>query len=237
VLDLEARTVVSGGRMSPVAESAGAGAADPTRAFYNRISRVYDRLSEASEHASRDAGLELLAAAPAERVLEIGCGTGTAAVELARAVGPEGRVVAVDLAEGMLAETAARLTAEALTGRARPLQADARRLPFRDRTFAAAFSSFTLELFEPDDAGRVLAEVRRVLGPGGRLVVVSLAEPDHTRPMVELYRWLHRHFPHFVDCRPIEVERWLEAAGFTVGASRRLSMWGLTVAAVTAHVG
>jgi demethylmenaquinone methyltransferase/2-methoxy-6-polyprenyl-1,4-benzoquinol methylase len=49
---------------------------DQTRAFYNKISRVYDLLADRSEAPVRRAGLELLKARSGEKVLEIGCGTG-----------------------------------------------------------------------------------------------------------------------------------------------------------------
>lgn len=64
-----------------------------TNAFYNKISHVYDVLSERSEAPMRKAGLELLKTRIGESVLEIGFGTGHCLVALTRAVGPNGRVV------------------------------------------------------------------------------------------------------------------------------------------------
>lgn len=55
-----------------------------------------------------------------------------------------------------------------------------------------------------------------------RLVVLSLAEPETPRAGVEWYRWLHRHFPHFIDGRPIAPERVLVAPGFDVAAGSSL---------------
>ena len=63
---------------------------DQTRAFYNKINRVYDLLSERSEAPMRKAGLELLNARTGESVVEIGFGTGHSLVSLAKAVGPKG---------------------------------------------------------------------------------------------------------------------------------------------------
>ena len=54
-----------------------------TRTFYNRISRAYDRIADASERACRDRGVEVIDAKPGERVLELGFGTGHGLVALA----------------------------------------------------------------------------------------------------------------------------------------------------------
>ena len=64
---------------------------DQTKAFYNKISHVYDLLSDRSEAPMRKAGLELLKARVGENVLEIGFGTGHSVVSLARAIGPTGQ--------------------------------------------------------------------------------------------------------------------------------------------------
>ena len=59
----------------------------------------------------------------------------------------------------------------------------------------------------------VLAEVRRVLRPAGRVGIVAMAESANQNVMTDMYAWLHRHFPHFVDCRPIDVGVLLGRAG------------------------
>ena len=206
----------------------------PAQLVYDRLSHAYDLLANASEHTSRERGLELLAATPGERALEIGFGTGHALVDLARAVGSAGRVVGLDFSPGMRRVAAARLTAEGLGDRVRLLLGDGRALPFADGSFDAIFLSFTLELFEVSEIPAVLRGIRRLLGPGGRLVVVAMANGHHHGVMVEIYRWMHHHFPHFVDCRPIELGALLGAADFRIESSDELSIWGLPVHAVRA---
>src|SRR5262245_53515496 len=110
------------------------------RAFYDRISAAYDLLSDANEKAARQAGVRALAARPGEQVLEIGFGTGNEVLDLAAAVGAAGRVCGIDISAGMLA-VAQRKVQEAAPAAAVELRvADARRLPYADATFDAAYS-------------------------------------------------------------------------------------------------
>jgi demethylmenaquinone methyltransferase/2-methoxy-6-polyprenyl-1,4-benzoquinol methylase len=204
-----------------------------TRTLYDRLSSVYDLLADSSEAACRAEGLALLHARAGERVLEVGFGTGHALAALGRAVGPAGLVVGVDVSSGMLA-AARRSLASAGAGRVVVALNDARNLCFRDHVFDAAFLSFTLELFDRPDMLIVLSELARVLRPGGRLGVVAMAETDPTNAMIDFYQWLHRHFPHFVDCRPIRLEERLAEAGFVESSQHRLSIWRLSVLAVVA---
>jgi demethylmenaquinone methyltransferase/2-methoxy-6-polyprenyl-1,4-benzoquinol methylase len=53
--------------------------------------------------------------------------------------------------------------------------------------------------------------------------------------MSEIYVWMHRHFPHFVDCRPIAAANRLQQAGFRIERSEKFSIWGLPVAVMLAR--
>ena len=211
---------------------------DAARAFYTRISSVYDALADRDEHQAREAGLALLDAQEGEHVLEIGFGTGSSLVELVAAVGASGRVCGIDIstgrkaiAEQRLRSTPASATVDLRVGAVPPI-------PFGDKAFGATFAAFTLELFPDDTLPTILGEVRRTLRPGGRLAVVSMdvgtAEQRRSAPE-RMYTWMHRHFPHIVDCRPIDVEQRLGEAGFTIQRSERLEIWGLPVVACLAH--
>ena len=98
--------------------------------------------------------------------------------------------------------------------------------------------SFTLELFPLETIPQVLSEVRRVLRAGGRFATVSMATVgpgEHDSLLERTYKWMHRHFPHIVDCQPIDADRVVRDAGFTVAASARVSMWTMPVAVILAH--
>jgi ubiquinone/menaquinone biosynthesis C-methylase UbiE len=199
------------------------------RAAYDRLSRGYERLAGSSEWPCTAAGLELLAASPAETVLEVGCGVGRALKGLRQAVGSSGKVCGVDLSAGMLRQAGRRLG-----GQVPLVQADALLLPFPGGCFDAVFVSFTLELLDTPEIPAAISEWRRVLHPPlGRVGVVSLAQGS-TWP-VRLYEMAHAVFPTWVDCRPIQPGRALEEAGFTILGRQNRVMWGLPVEIVVAR--
>lgn len=198
---------------------------DEAKAYYDRIAGVYDLLTDKAEQPMRAAGLEKLAVGPGERVLEIGYGTGHSLLELAKSVGDGGRVFGIDLSEAMRSVARKRLQDEGLCERVDLQCGDAEHLPYDTASFDAVFTSFTLELFDTPVIPKVLAECRRVLRPGGRIVVVSTSKEGRSKAFVTVYEWMHRRFPHLVDCRPIYVRRALEAADFSVKDTELRHMW------------
>ena len=205
---------------------------ESARHIYDRISGVYDALADKSEHEARELGLRLLAPAGSDRVLEIGFGTGHALVEIGERLSEDGRVFGIDVSQGMFDVAAKRVRATDLGDRIAELRlGDAQDLPYDAGSFDAVFFSFTLELFSETDIPRVLAEVSRVLRPRGRLGVVAMHDDGGKSTIVDIYRFLHRHFPHIVDCQPIDVRSHLERAGFEIVASESVSIWGLPVLA------
>lgn len=204
------------------------------RASYDRMSGRYEAFGGRFERPYRDAGVALLAPAPGETVLELGYGPGEVVVALGRAVGPEGRVLGVDLSEGMHAVASRRVADAGLADRVELTVGDAAALPHPDRSVDAAFMAFTLELFDTPEIPVVLAECARVLRPAGRLGVVAMALPERPGVMERLYTWSHRRFPSVVDCRPIPTVQFLGDAGFVVRRRERRTMWGLAVDLVVA---
>ena len=196
-----------------------------TKAFYNEVSRVYDLLADRSEEPVRHAGLERLNPRRGEQVLEIGFGTGHCLVALARAVGATGKVYGLDLSDGMLRQAREKLRQEGIDDQMRLICGDAARLPFASDTLDAIFMSFTLELFDTPETPQVLAECRRVLRSGGRMVVVGMSKEGEGGVMRRVFEWTHRHFPNVLDCRPIFVRHALEAAGFRINSVDEGTMW------------
>lgn len=211
---------------------------NPAEQFYDRISHAYDMIADGGEHVARERGLALLAAKPGESVLEIGFGTGHSLVTLAEAVGDTGSVSGVDISSGMRDVAKRRLAKDGHDQTVRLVVQETPPLPFADGKFSAVSISFTLELFPLETIPAVLAECKRVLKPGGRLGVVSMATVDDGEPesvLERTYVWMHTHFPHIVDCQPIPLETLVTDAGFSIAEQERIDLFTMPVAIVVAR--
>ncbi|MCB1957163.1 MAG: class I SAM-dependent methyltransferase [Rhodocyclaceae bacterium] len=149
------------------------------RAGFNRIAARYLDAS-ASRAALQAALIEQAAPVAGERVLDLASGPCLLAADAARRVGPGGLVIASDIAEGMLAVGRSALPPEAL-GPMRFCAADGEHLPFADGGFDLV--TIGLGLFVFPHAERALAEIRRILVPGGRLAV-SVWGARETVPLI-----------------------------------------------------
>ncbi|MBE3590349.1 MAG: class I SAM-dependent methyltransferase [Firmicutes bacterium] len=150
--------------------------------------------------------LEVLGVRPGETVLDLGAGPGYLTLPLAEAAGPDGWVWAADISEDAL-ELLRQRAQEAGLANVRTLKAEETRIDLPDGAVDRALMVNVLH--ELSDARASLAEVRRVLKPGGALLVV-----DWERAPMEIG-------PPFEDrIAAADAERLLEAAGF---ATERLS--------------
>lgn len=144
--------------------------------------------------------LQLAGPLEGRTVGEVGVGTGFVSAALAAAVGPQGRLQGIDQGSGSVAAAAARLGRLGLRG---DLQcADARSLPWADRSVDVVVMVAMLGEVAAASRPRVLDEVRRVLSPDGTLVVVEYW-PD----------------PHFLT--PAALRAQLASGGFRVKDARR----------------
>ena len=158
------------------------------RAMFDRIAGVYDLMNGVMtaglHHRWRSRAADLARVGAGDRVLDVATGTGDLAVELRRR-GCE--VVGSDFSEEMLAR--ARVKEPGITWE----WADAQQLPYDDGAFAAATVGFGARNF--GDLDRGIAEMARVVKPGGRVVVLEITTP--TKPPLSTFFsiWFDRLVP------------------------------------------
>lgn len=161
----------------------------------------------------RSLAVTLLAPRSGERLLDIGCGPGFLASEMAAAVGPEGEVQAIDASEAMLAVAERRCAGQPWI-RFQP--GDAASLEFEDASFDAAFSVQVHEYVE--DVEGAMAELCRVVRSGGRALVVATdwgtvawhsSDPGRMARVLSAFDE-HLAHPHL----PRRLGRLLQQAGF-----------------------
>jgi demethylmenaquinone methyltransferase/2-methoxy-6-polyprenyl-1,4-benzoquinol methylase len=149
-------------------------------ALFEGLPGRYDRMGAVMSFGQdprwRRAMVDAVAPDPRQRLLDVATGTGLVAAELVRR--GAGEVVGVDQSEQMLSGARARLARDpALAGRVSLVRGEAERLPFRDAEFDAL--TFTYLLRYVDDPGATMAELARVVRPGGRIGMVEFGVPSN----------------------------------------------------------
>lgn len=185
--------------------------------IYSRTAAFYDGVVAQHQAPAKLAAIKLLDRQPGERFLEVGVGTAWAFQRIVAASGLDA-AVAIDVAEGMLAVARGRLGAPACP----LLLADARALPFPDAAYDYLLITYTFEVLPESDIGPAIAECRRVLRPGGRLVAVNLTEgegPDAA--IIDDWKRRYANDPEFFGgARPLLLARMLAANGLALVARR-----------------
>ncbi len=164
--------------------------------MFDRIAGVYDLMNTAMtagmHHRWRERAADRAELSPGDAALDLCCGTGDLALELGRRVGAGGRVVGCDFSERML-ELARRKAGERGASQVRFEWADALELPYAEGSFDAVAVGFGVRNLV--DLERGLAEMARVLRPGGRAVILEIIQPRR-RPLSTFYSlWFDRLVP------------------------------------------
>lgn len=169
--------------------------------MFDRIAGLYDRMNTVMtaglHHAWRRRAVALAQVGSGDRALDVATGTGDLAFELAQRVAPGGEVVGIDFSERMLEVARAKVVG----ARAGSLDAvsvrfeigNALSLAFDDASFAAATVGFGARNFS--DLERGLAEMARVVRPGGRVVVLEITTPRRPPLSTFFSLWFDRIVP------------------------------------------
>ena len=204
--------------------------------MFDNIAPTYDTLNHVlsmnvDKLWRRHALKEIVDGTP-QRILDVACGTGDSTISITKAAGEGSEVTGVDISEGMMALVQGKAEKAGVAGRIDLAVADGEALPYADGTFDRVTCAFGIRNFEHKEQG--LSEFRRVLKPGGKVVILELSVPQNrvVRWAYDLYfthllpaiggvvsgdKAAYRYLPASVHRFPAPQEfcRMMELAGFT----------------------
>jgi ubiquinone/menaquinone biosynthesis C-methylase UbiE len=181
------------------------------RDIYRKIAPTYDVWAWLTESKARDRCLELAAIQDGEDVLEVAVGTGLAFERILQ-TNPSGRNEGIDLTESMLTRAKKKAARSGLNNYRLRL-GDAYALDYPNDSFDVLINNYMFDLLPQKDFPALLAEFKRVLRPGGRLVIVGMTEGE--RWFNGLWERIYRINPALLGgCRGVSLLPYLEAGGY-----------------------
>ncbi len=195
--------------------------AQKLRKEYTALAPIYDLRWSAYLDASLRLTLRTVGDLPAERLLDVACGTGRL-LELIAKRPNVSELVGIDKVPAML-----DVARQRLGQRATLLECDAVQLPFGDESFQLITSTSALHYFE--DADAILREMRRVISPDGNLVITDWCRDFFSMSMLNcVLPWTHHAHVHTYSS--IELQQCLAHAGFAIKSTIRTKVdwfWGM----------
>jgi ubiquinone/menaquinone biosynthesis C-methylase UbiE len=198
---------------------------------YSQTAWIYDLWGALTETHARQRALELAPIHNGEAVLEVAVGTGLTFREILQA-NPDGENIGIDLTPAMLHKAEQKA---AKTGRVNYQlhPGDAYHLQFPDQHFDLLINNFMFDLLPEADFSVVLAEFKRVLKPGGRMLLVNMTKAE--RFYQKIYEDIYRLNPRWLGgCRGVQLVGFVHQAGFTDVRRETVSQLGFPAEILTA---
>ena len=172
-------------------KAAEGGKKEQVATMFNNISKTYDMLNRMMtmgiDKIWRKKAIRSLRSIAPQLMLDVATGTGDFALESIRILNPK-KIIGVDISAGMLDVAREKISKKGLQDRFEVQLGDSEKLQFDDDTFDAVTVAFGVRNFENLEQG--LADIRRVLKPGGKAIILELSNPT-AFPIKQLY---HFHF-------------------------------------------
>jgi ubiquinone/menaquinone biosynthesis C-methylase UbiE len=190
---------------------------------YTQTAPVYDIWGRLTETHARQRALELAQIRNGESILEVAVGTGLTFYEILQA-NPGGENFGIDLTPAMLAK-AQRKAIQSGVKNYQLTTGDAYTLDFPDGRFDLLMNNYMFDLLPEQDFLHVLAEFKRVVKPGGRLILVNMTRGE--RPYQRFWESVYNFNPRLLGgCRGVLLQEPLKAAGFQNVQREMLSQFG-----------
>ena len=184
---------------------------------YNRRGWIYSKTVAPMEWEYHLEALEQANLQPGEKVLEVDVGPGLTAVEIARRVGKEAVFSGMDISTSMLALTEQRLRSSGFSQFVLK-EGSATQIPYSSNTFDVLYNGYMLDLIPEEEMPGILAEFKRVLKPGGRMILLNMSKADQETVLFRerLYQFLPPKLVLYLmgGCRPVLMEDLTLRAGF-----------------------
>lgn len=188
---------------------------------FAQASPFYDYWAGATESKAAKRVLELTDFNGKKAILEVAVGTGLLFEKLL-IHNHKGYTAGVDLSPDMIRRVRERVKRLSDIGAYSLQQASAYRLPFADEIFDCLISCYMLDLLPKEDFTDLLKEFKRVLKPGGQIILSSMT--FGWKWYHHFWSWMAKNFPDLMtDCRPVNLKPFLKEVGFKFEVMERIS--------------
>jgi ubiquinone/menaquinone biosynthesis C-methylase UbiE len=200
---------------------------------YTQTAPIYDLWGSLTETKARQRSLTVAQIHDGMSILEVAIGTGLTFQEILR-TNPNGQNVGVDLTPAMLDKAKARIKKLGMNNY-QVAVGDAYDLKFANAQFDLLMNNYMFDLLPEKDFVTVLSEFKRVLKPGGRLVLVNMTKGEHFYE--RFWETVYKINPRWLGgCRGVLLSGTLQEAGFTHITREMISQFGFPSEIISARI-